>query len=96
MFSSAMALVAGSAYDSDETFIREFKIEWEARNKARHGGKLGLESLDIASIEGKNRFPDPRNVSLTSYSQEFRRTVIALRNTPGATPPTARCCSRCS
>jgi hypothetical protein len=72
------------AYDSDKKFIEQFKTEWEARNKARNDGRLGLESLDIASIEGKNRFPDPRNLVLTSYSQEFRRTVIALRNTPGA------------
>ena len=56
----------------------------KSATRRSNGGKLGLESLDIASIEGKNRFPDPRNVTLTSYSQEFRRTVIALRNTPGA------------
>ncbi len=71
-------------FDKDKEFIEQFKAEWENRNKARNEGKLGLESLDIASIEGRNRFPDPRAVKLTSYSQEFRRTVIALRNTPGA------------
>ncbi len=72
------------AFDKDKDFIEQFKQEWESRNAKLNDGKLGLGSLDIASIEGRNRFPDPRRVKLTSYSDEFRRTVIALRNTTGA------------
>ncbi|GJL79009.1 MAG: hypothetical protein NPINA01_19980 [Nitrospinaceae bacterium] len=62
----------------DNEFIELFKQRWEQK----HPG-ISLEALDIASIEGRNRFPDPRDTTI-EFSKKFRRTIEALRNTPGA------------
>ncbi len=67
--------------DRDGEFIREFERRW--REKYDKMG-LSLEALDIASIEGKNRFPDIRVTDVQGFWQMNRRTHVELRNTPGA------------
>jgi len=63
----------------DGEFLRAFASEWKQRNP-----KLSLDMLDVASIEGRNRFPDPRVVTFADYGKEFRGTIAKLRATPGA------------
>ncbi|MCB1282413.1 MAG: hypothetical protein KDB18_12905, partial [Salinibacterium sp.] len=67
--------------DLDQTFIAEFERRWDAKHQ---GTGLSRAALDIASIEGKNRFPDPRQVVGTGFWSENRRAAEALRHTPGA------------
>jgi hypothetical protein len=64
--------------DLDKLFIAEFEATWKADYP-----DISLDALDIASIEGKNRFPDPRDMK-TNFADEFRRTTMELRRTPGA------------
>ncbi len=63
----------------DGPFIRAFVEQWKRKNPT-----LTLEMLDVASIEGKNRFPDPRVTTFADYGKEFRGTIAKLRATPGA------------
>lgn len=65
--------------DQDGPFIRAFVEQWKKKNPT-----LTLEMLDVASIEGKNRFPDPRVTTFADYGKEFRGTIAKLRATPGA------------
>lgn len=62
----------------DGEFIEKFKQAWKEKHP-----NLSIENLDIASIEGRNRFPDPRAVR-GDYLYEFDRVIRDLRATPGA------------
>lgn len=62
----------------DGEFIEKFKQAWKEKHP-----NLSIENLDIASIEGRNRFPDPRTVR-GDYLYEFDRVIRDLRATPGA------------
>jgi len=62
----------------DGAFIGAFKTEWKEKHP-----NLSIETLDIASIEGRNRFPDPREVRV-DYLKAFDSTIRDLRATPGA------------
>jgi hypothetical protein len=64
----------------DARFIREFEQAWAAAN-----GRLGLKMLDVVSIAGKNRFPDPRSTSSrVEFTHVYHSTLAELRNLPGA------------
>jgi hypothetical protein len=65
--------------DLDRDFRMAFNAEW-----ARQNPNLTLDMLDIASIDGKNRFPDPRATEIVNYGDEYARTIVELRTTPGA------------
>ncbi len=65
----------------DKIFIDEFKTKWQT-NASTKGISLG--ALDVVSIEGSSRFPDPRQVSLENYSKAFQGTISELRNVEGA------------
>lgn len=62
----------------DGEFIQKFKDAWKEKHP-----NLSIEMLDIASIEGRNRFPDPRQAR-GDYLFEFDRVIRDLRATPGA------------
>lgn len=62
----------------DAELIAAFRDEW-ARKRP-----IGLGALDVASIEGRDRFPDPRDVEVEHFWNENARTTEALRSTPGA------------
>ncbi len=62
----------------DGEFIEKFKQAWKEKHP-----NLSIEMFDIASIEGRNRFPDPRDVR-GDYLFEFDRAIRELRATPGA------------
>jgi hypothetical protein len=64
--------------NADKLFIQELNRRWKA--KFPH---LSLAAMDIASIEGKQRFPDPRDVHL-DFEGKFLETIDTLRRTPGA------------
>lgn len=64
--------------DLDGPFIKQFGETWN-----RLHPELPIAALDVASIEGRNRFPDPRVIT-ENFSAEFRRTARELRRTPGA------------
>ncbi|MEM8882815.1 MAG: hypothetical protein AAGD14_01950 [Planctomycetota bacterium] len=64
--------------EADKAFIDLFEKKW-SDNKSLPS----LAALDIASIPGKNRFPDPRDVWL-DFETKFLSTTDALRRTPGA------------
>jgi hypothetical protein len=64
--------------DLDGPFIKQFGETWN-----RQHPDLPISALDVASIEGRNKFPDPRVVT-ENFSAEFRRTAQELRRTPGA------------
>jgi hypothetical protein len=66
------------AENLDKVFIDLFNQKWQAKHP-----DVTLQALDIASIEGKNRFPDPRDTKI-EFSSTFRGTIEQLRNTPGA------------
>jgi len=66
--------------DKDGAFIEDFNKRW----KERHGEALSVDAVDVASIEGRNRFPDPRLEVTHGFWNEHRRVAEALRNTPGA------------
>lgn len=63
----------------DGEFIRLFKQRWEEKHRG-----LSIGSLDIASIPGSSRFPDPRVVSSSKFVEAFKGTIDRLRQTPGA------------
>jgi len=60
--------------NADKEFIAEFNERFKF---------IGIDALDIASIEGKQRFPDPRDVHL-DFEGKFLETIDTLRRTPGA------------
>jgi hypothetical protein len=62
----------------DGAFIKQFEETW-----SRMHPDLPIAALDVSSIQGRDKFPDPRVVS-ENFSAEFRRTADALRRTPGA------------
>lgn len=64
--------------DLDGLLIEKFIGKWEG------GPPITLDALDVASIEGRNRFPHPLDVTVEGYHKEFERVIRALRNTPGA------------
>jgi len=64
--------------EADKVFIELFESKWRRKHKV-----LSLAALDVASIQGKNRFPDPRDVWL-DFETKFLSTIDALRRTPGA------------
>lgn len=64
---------------ADGTFIEQFKADWQER-----GPPISLDALDVASIEGRNRFPDPRLEVVGGYHREYHRVIKELRATPGA------------
>lgn len=64
--------------DLDKTFIDAFETEWHKTHE------LTLDMLDVASHQGKNRFPDPRAVEIDDYSTVYRGAIENLRNTKGA------------
>lgn len=74
----------------DGEFIQKFKDAWKEKHP-----NLSIEMLDIASIEGRNRFPDPRQAR-GDYLFEFDRVIRDLRATPARIPRRAPWCSRCS
>ncbi|MEE8105858.1 MAG: hypothetical protein V3T86_10020, partial [Planctomycetota bacterium] len=63
---------------ADAEFIRLFNELWNKTHPT-----LNLNALDIASIDGRNRFPDPRDIWL-NFETKFVQTTTALRRTPGA------------
>jgi len=71
------ALVRDETLDSQ--FIEEFKGAWESKF-----GVLKLDMLDVVSIEGKNRFPDPRAFPVHEFGKAYLGTVAELRNIEGA------------
>ena len=64
--------------DLDGPFIQQFGETWNKRHP-----NLPVAALDVTSIEGRNKFPDPRIVT-ENFSSEFRRTASELRRTSGA------------
>jgi hypothetical protein len=64
--------------DLDKVFIDSFEAEWGKTHE------LTLDMLDVASHQGKNRFPDPRAVEIDDYSSVYRGAIENLRNTKGA------------
>jgi hypothetical protein len=79
------AQVASSGAMTANTYVSLNVTSLVRRWHERHGASgLGLEALDIASIEGRNRFPDVRVTEASGFWSENRRTHEALRNTPGA------------
>ncbi|MHC4669456.1 MAG: hypothetical protein ACYTFD_13720 [Planctomycetota bacterium] len=64
--------------NADKLFVQEFSQRWKAEFP-----HLSLAAMDIASIEGKQRFPDPRDVQL-DFEGKFLETIDILRRTPGA------------
>ena len=66
----------------DREFIEKFKDTW----KKKHPG-LSIEALDIASIQGKNRFPDPR-IKRMDFLNDFEAHLadaIAVASKAGQT-----------
>ncbi len=66
------------APEFDKTFIERFRTAWKEQRP------VTLDALDVASIEGRNRFPDPRDLEVTIYWDEYKRTLDELGRTPGA------------
>ncbi len=69
----------------DVEFIRQFREQFPGRTG------FSLESLDVATIAGRDKFPDPRRTSvqldaegLRKFSAHAAETMVALRLTPGA------------
>ena len=71
------ALVRDETLDSQ--FIEEFRGAWESKF-----GALKLDMLDVVSIEGKNRFPDPRAFAVHEFGKAYLGTIAELRNIEGA------------
>lgn len=71
------ALVRDETLDSD--FIRAFKDTWAGRFQG-----LDLDMLDVVSIEGRNRFPDPRAFASHEFGKAYLGTIAKLRNIEGA------------
>ena len=46
--------------------------------------EVTLDQLDVASHEGKTRFPDPRATEIHDYRSVYEGTVAKLRHTKGA------------
>ena len=51
------------APDLDEVFLNEFNTKWQ-----KNYGELSLKMLDVVSIKGSARFPDPRYVSFNDFA----------------------------
>lgn len=66
---------------ADRALRDAFNNTWGTTPETRG---LNLTMLDIATIEGRNRFPDPRAHDVNTYKDLYQRTVVELRNTPGA------------
>ncbi len=66
----------------DGELIRLFEEDWA--KEAEAGRRPHLHAVDVASIQGKNRFPDPRTVSVEDFSRMYEYTIKKLRQTPGA------------
>ena len=73
----------GKGWIRDESLDAEFIRLFERRWNEKHG-TLSIGSLDIASIPGSSRFPDPRVVSSSKFVEAFKGTIDRLRQTPGA------------
>jgi len=70
-----------ASLEADAELVRLFEQRWtDGPGKAL----IPLSALDIASIMGANRFPDPRDVTIENYHVEYERVIRALRKTPGA------------
>ncbi len=85
----------GKGWIRDESLDAEFIRLFERRWNEKHG-TLSIGSLDIASIPGSSRFPDPRVVSSSKFVEAFKGTIDRLRQTPAPTRPTGPSSSRCS
>ncbi len=73
------------AEDLDATMVERFKTEFERMHRVK------VEALDVATIAGRDKFPDWRVTSVQLDAEGKRRfdvhaaeTMHALRNTPGA------------
>ena len=71
------ALVRDESLDS--VFIDNLKETWDGKF-----GDLRLEMLDVVSIEGRGRFPDPRAFSVHEFGPAYLGTITELRNIEGA------------
>ncbi|UCG59733.1 MAG: hypothetical protein JSU70_09480, partial [Phycisphaerales bacterium] len=71
------SLVRDETLDSE--FINTFKDTWAGKF-----GDLGLDMLDVVSIEGSNRFPDPRAFASHEFGKAYLGTIAKLRNIEGA------------
>ncbi len=71
------ALVRDESLDS--VFIDQLKQTWDGKF-----GDLRLDMLDVVSIEGRGRFPDPRAFSVHEFGPAYLGTIAELRNIEGA------------
>ncbi|MCU0916812.1 MAG: PASTA domain-containing protein [Planctomycetes bacterium] len=71
------ALIRDESLDS--VFIDQFKQTWDGKF-----GDLRLDMLDVVSIEGRGRFPDPRAFSIHEFGPAYLGTIAELRNIEGA------------
>lgn len=71
------ALVRDESLDS--AFIDQLKQTWDGKF-----GDLRLDMLDVVSIEGRGRFPDPRAFSVHEFGPAYLGTIAELRNIEGA------------
>ncbi len=71
------ALIRDESLDS--VFIEQFKQTWDGKF-----GDLRLDMLDVVSIEGRGRFPDPRAFSIHEFGPAYLGTIAELRNIEGA------------
>lgn len=71
------ALIRDESLDS--AFIEQFKQTWDGKF-----GDLRLDMLDVVSIEGRGRFPDPRAFSIHEFGPAYLGTIAELRNIEGA------------
>jgi beta-lactam-binding protein with PASTA domain len=71
------ALIRDESMDS--VFIDQFKQTWDGKF-----GDLRLDMLDVVSIEGRGRFPDPRAFSIHEFGPAYLGTIAELRNIEGA------------
>ncbi|MEN6429050.1 MAG: PASTA domain-containing protein [Phycisphaerales bacterium] len=71
------ALIRDESLDS--VFIGQLKETWDGKF-----GDLRLDMLDVVSIEGRGRFPDPRAFSVHEFGPAYLGTIAELRNIEGA------------
>jgi hypothetical protein len=67
------------APDMDQAFLQDFHSVWKTRY-----GDLTLRMLDVVSMKGSARFPDPRYVSVDSFASAYHKAAGDLRNLEGA------------
>ncbi|MBN1257115.1 MAG: PASTA domain-containing protein, partial [Planctomycetes bacterium] len=63
----------------DQTFLEDFNTKWTGKY-----GELSLKMLDVVSIKGSARFPDPRFVSFETFSEAHLAAAAELRTMEGA------------